>query len=366
MPVSIQTGSIASWAGTLDSTAPYGHAVPVTVAAGANRLLVVMVGGALSAYTATFNGVAMTSGAMSGSGATTHSRIFYMVNPPVGTFNVSVNDTGWAAHDLTLTAFVLDGVDQTTPLGTPVSAENVFASSPTNTAITSTSNDAVISILSLYSDTNPSIAVTTGTALTAQLSNAANRYSRAQYFIGALSSIGFTFGGSSQQSAIQSYVVNGAAPSGDTIACGLGSGSATGAVASILAAVTIACTLGSASGSGIQAAVTTNSPTTISCARGTAAASGIAAGVSVAGSATITSAAFRNNTGTLLNNTVIAKLAALRLSDMTLAVSWSNQMTNGAGVLALTSGSLTSATDYLLVASNADGSAVGAGKYTAS
>lgn len=157
-----------------------------------------------------------------------------------------------------------------------------------------------------------------------------------------------------------------AASSGATIACGLGSSSATGAIASILSAVTITCVLGSAAGSGYQSAVTTNSPTTISCARGTAAASGLTAGVGVAGSATITSSAFRNNTGTLLNNTVIAKLAALRLSDMTLAVSWSNQMTNGAGVLALTSGSLTSATDYLLVASNADGSAVGVGKYTAS
>lgn len=154
--------------------------------------------------------------------------------------------------------------------------------------------------------------------------------------------------------------------SGSTISCGLASAAATGSVASILAAVTISCALGAAAGSGWQAAVTTNSPTTIACAQGVAAASGIPAGVSVSGSATITSAAFRNNTGTLLSIAVIAKLAALRLSDMTLAVSWSNQTTNGAGVLTLTSGSLTSATEYLLVASNADGSAVGVGKYTAS
>jgi len=154
--------------------------------------------------------------------------------------------------------------------------------------------------------------------------------------------------------------------SGTTIPGSLGSAVASGLAAALLTATVISSSLGSATASGRQATVTTNSPTTISCALGTAAASGITAGVSVAGSATITSAAFRNNTGTLLSNTIITKLAALRLSDMTLAVSWSNQMTNGAGVLALTSGSLTSATDYLLVASNADGSAVGAGKYTAS
>jgi hypothetical protein len=152
---------------------------------------------------------------------------------------------------------------------------------------------------------------------------------------------------------------------GETITCSLGSASATGYAASILAATTIACALGSAAATGYQATVTVGSATTISCNFGTAAAVGYQGTVTVSGSATITSDVFKNNTGTVLASTSIPKVAAVRLSDMTLATSWTSRTTDGAGVLTLTSASLTSATDYLLVVSNADGSAVGVKKYTA-
>lgn len=151
----------------------------------------------------------------------------------------------------------------------------------------------------------------------------------------------------------------------ETINCNQGSASAVGYAASILAATTIVCSLGSADALGHQATVTVGSDTTINCSLGSASAVGYQGTVTVAGSATITSDVFKNNTGTVLASTSIPKVAAVKLSDMTMAASWTSQTTDASGVLTVSSGSLTTSTDYLLVVSNADGSAVGVKKYTA-
>lgn len=127
---------------------------------------------------------------------------------------------------------------------------------------------------------------------------------------------------------------------------------------------TITCNLGGATASGHQASISTGSNVTINATLGTATASGYSASVVSSGSATITTDVFKNNTGTVLASTVIPKLAAIKLSDMTLAASWTNQTTNGSGVLTLT-GAMTAATDYLLVVSSTDGAAAGVKKYTA-
>lgn len=71
------------------------------------------------------------------------------------------------------------------------------------------------------------------------------------------------------------------------------------------------------------------------------------------------------NLGALLANTVIAKAAAIRLSDMTLIASWSNLTTNASGLLALESNSLVVGVEYLVVTSNATGTNVGVHKYAA-
>ena len=151
---------------------------------------------------------------------------------------------------------------------------------------------------------------------------------------------------------------------GDSISANLGTATAAGLVASIIGAVTIACSLGAATASGQQASISPGSNLTISATVGTATASGNTASVVSAGSATITTDVFKNNTGTVLASTVIPKLVALKLSDMTLAASWTSQTTNGLGVLSLT-GAMIAATDYLLVVSSADGASVGVKKYTA-
>lgn len=151
---------------------------------------------------------------------------------------------------------------------------------------------------------------------------------------------------------------------GATITGNLGTATAAGFAASIAAAVTISCALGGAVASGHQSSISTGSNVTISCAVGTATASGYSATVTSSGSATITTDVFKNNTGTVLSSTSIPKAVAIKLSDLTIGASWTNQTTDGSGVLSLT-GSMASG-DYLLVVSNADGSAVGVKKYTAS
>lgn len=147
-----------------------------------------------------------------------------------------------------------------------------------------------------------------------------------------------------------------------TIPCELGTATAAGFAASIIGAVTIACSLGGATASGHQASI--SSGVTISATLGTAIASGNSASVVSSGSATITTDVFKNNTGTVLASTSIPKLAAIKLSDMTVAASWTSQVTDGSGVLSLT-GAMTAATDYLLVVSSTDGASVGVKKYTA-
>lgn len=85
-----------------------------------------------------------------------------------------------------------------------------------------------------------------------------------------------------------------------------------------------------------------------------------------AGVVKITTAPFKNNTGTVLTSLTIAKVAAIRLSDMTLAATYSNVTTHATtGALVLNGGSLVDGVDYLVVTSSADGLAAGVRKYTA-
>lgn len=80
----------------------------------------------------------------------------------------------------------------------------------------------------------------------------------------------------------------------------------------------------------------------------------------------ITTAPIKNNTGTVLTSLTIAKVVAIRLSDMTLAATYSNVTTHATtGVLVLNGGSLVDGVDYLVVTSSADGLDAGVRKYTA-
>lgn len=85
--------------------------------------------------------------------------------------------------------------------------------------------------------------------------------------------------------------------------------------------------------------------------------------LNVAALPTITTDPLEDETGAVLASTTIAKLAAVKLSDVTVTCTWTNQTTNGSGVLSLSHASLT-AVPHLLLTSSSDGADAGAKVYT--
>jgi len=82
-------------------------------------------------------------------------------------------------------------------------------------------------------------------------------------------------------------------------------------------------------------------------------------------SGTVATQAFKNDTGSLLVNFTVPKLAVLRLSDMTNLLTLTNQVTNpSTGVLTVSSPALVAGTDVLVVTSDATGANVGNQKRT--
>lgn len=330
MAVTLQSAPV-SWSGTLNSSAPYGHDLSITVSAGENRLLVVLVGGCQADFTATANGSPMTAGILQTGGAAPKSGMFYLVNPPVGTYNVSVNDSSWAAAQCSITAFVLNGVDQATPFGSSHSEESPYGSSPRSSSLTSGVNDALISILSLYSSTNPSIAVD-DTALSAQLSWGTNFYSRASYSLGSDTAIGYTFGGSDLQTALLSYVVKGATT-------GATNGTATGTPDSLdLIAPTAT---GNGTGSGTTNGSASGTPSSASLSAPSATGTG-----TTAGNGTITTPALKNNTGTVLASISGWTVNVYNASTGALVVQKTGLSTNASGILTITDAAIVSGTSY--------------------
>ena len=72
-----------------------------------------------------------------------------------------------------------------------------------------------------------------------------------------------------------------------------------------------------------------------------------------------------NNTGTVLANLTIPKVSFVRLSDMTVVLSLTNQTTNGSGMLSITNGALVPGTAYLRTLADATGATVGIAAYAA-
>lgn len=79
----------------------------------------------------------------------------------------------------------------------------------------------------------------------------------------------------------------------------------------------------------------------------------------------ITTAAFKNNTGSVQAGLTGLTVALLRFSDFALAGVLTGQVTNGSGILSMTTQLATPGVEYLVVTRNAAGTAIGAEKYTA-
>ena len=78
---------------------------------------------------------------------------------------------------------------------------------------------------------------------------------------------------------------------------------------------------------------------------------------------TITTDALEDEGGNVLASTLIAKVIAIKLADMTVAATWTNQTTSAGGVLTLQHAALTAGT-HIVVTSSTTGAAAGAKAYT--
>ena len=87
--------------------------------------------------------------------------------------------------------------------------------------------------------------------------------------------------------------------------------------------------------------------------------------VVTAASGTIVTDPLRNNAGSLLASTNIAKVAVVRLSDLVQVATLADQETSAGGVLTLSGGSYTPGVAYIVLTSSTDGAATGSKTYTA-
>lgn len=333
--------------------------VPHTVS-GENRIIIA---GCTSASASdkvsgvTYNGVAMTR-ARAEIVSSASVYLYYLIAPDTGTHDVVFTfTTSDVASNCIVASFT--GVDQTTPIYSSTGNSNSYSASPRSLAVTTTSGGVAVDFIGSSDVRGITFSVGSGQTGINPFANAKMSYET------DATSMDWTWADGERSVSQSSVSLKAAEASGATITGNLGTATASGFAAAILTSVTIACSMGGATASGHQATISTGSNVTISCAVGTATASGLSGTVTSSGSATITTDAFKNNTGTVLTALTVPKLSALKLSDMTLAASWSSQATNGSGVLSLTSAGLTAATDYLLVTASTDGLTVGVKKYTA-
>ena len=228
MAVTVQAASIANWAGTLASTSPFGHNLPVTVGAGTNRVLLVSLGNesdVSSGWTVTFNGVALTRFDSQSVAITSATQsIWYLLDPPVGTFNLFVGVGSWYAATAAVSAAVFDGVDQTTPLITGVNYQYPYVSlSITRTLATAAgADDAVFSGITLYAS-GTGLIVESGAVAVGGLSVVNARSCLSSYKIGAATTVSYswTLAGDTQLGVVAAVVKASSAAGTDATADGV-------------------------------------------------------------------------------------------------------------------------------------------------
>ncbi|MEO5714797.1 MAG: SdrD B-like domain-containing protein [Luteolibacter sp.] len=122
-------------------------AVAHTTGGGSNRLMLVMVStgiasGSLPTVSGiTYGGQSLTQVNAISNGTTVRSEIWKLVNPPSGTSNAVISLS--SSNPVTATVITYTGVDQTTPLGTSVTAGS-GKSNASSVVVTSASNELVV------------------------------------------------------------------------------------------------------------------------------------------------------------------------------------------------------------------------------
>lgn len=215
----IQNGSYREWHGTQNSSAPFGHDLSVTVAAGVDRCLVLVLTSlqqATSDYTVSYGGVPMTGLYAQVSGSNARHMVFYLLNPVVGTANLAANLSGWYGINYTMHAFVLDGVSSAGQFTTPVSVSNPFGTSPMSAVISAAATDLVLSAYGVSGA--GAITAGAGETLLGPVVNEgnANISSAIASKTGPATSAGFSFTGNPQPSLL-SLVIQPAGGGGATV-----------------------------------------------------------------------------------------------------------------------------------------------------
>lgn len=202
---SIQTSSYREDHGTQSSTTPFGRSFPVTVAAGTDRCLVVVISSLqqqLTDFQVSYGGTPMTGLYAQVGGSAARHQVWYLLNPPVGTDDVHINLSGWYGIHYTTHAVVLDGVSSAAQFKAPVSISNPFGSSPVTAAIAASAGELVIGV---YGVIGPG-AVTIGSGETAigPSSTEANNNITSQLVTKAAptTSLSYSFTGSPQPSLL--------------------------------------------------------------------------------------------------------------------------------------------------------------------
>lgn len=123
-----------------------------TVGMGNSRLLIVGTAhrdGNMSVTSVTYGGTALTSiGSQNGPGNQNQATLWYLINPPTGTANISVSLSG--SKDVTAGAASFTGVNQTTPLGTLNSLSGT--STTASVVVSSAAGEVVIDAVAANGD----------------------------------------------------------------------------------------------------------------------------------------------------------------------------------------------------------------------
>lgn len=335
MAVALQVGSLVTFSGAFATlgTPSFRDLAVVVGAGGTNRAVFVIITGGADLLTnnwvvPTFNGTPMTlAGNGPSNGANSNSAMYYALAPSTGTFNVRISTSVHWGFTGTMTAFVLTGVHQSTPIGTPRNISNTAQGTPVSDTCTVQAGGMALHAFSTYNG-----GTTAAPAFAAGQTPLAGPVVRGNFDEGHdykadATSMGFTMNaGLRQTSQLIVPVIPAPTP-------------ATTSLALITDPAVYAGSPGPGSSTQTSLGITTD-PVVFSGASGTVLAS-------------LITSSFKNNTGTVLQNLTGLKVAVLRLSDLALVLNLANQTTDASGVLTIRTGYVVSGNQYLVVILNA-------------
>lgn len=209
MPVVLQT--VVSGKLTPATGSPSIVDSPVTISAGSNLALFVLIQFSGSSFAAqwqapTFNGVALTYiGAQTGV-ANTFTAAYVMVNPPVGTYNLRLSYSAYTGNAHPYAAFPCSGVDQTTPYGAVVSYSTGSSASPRSSSVTvAPGGIAIAGHAVFFSSGSSGIAVTSPQTLVGSVQYTGTQREYAISYLANATSMGYSWTSGANQN--HQYIV---------------------------------------------------------------------------------------------------------------------------------------------------------------